>query len=204
MAIRALYDSPMRSSLVDRRKTQTRQEIAQVALELFQSDGYGQVSVERIAEQSGVSLSTFYRYFAAKEDVLAPLLDSGTDALAAAMLQRPADEDLATAARRAYAVIGPSGDAYPRVRSLITLMLTVPALRVRWLAHLRTIEGRLAPAVRQRAGQELTELEAQLTAAAIVAGIRVSLELWAGGNSDEHWAGAFVLALDHLHAGAGL
>jgi AcrR family transcriptional regulator len=46
-------------------------EFEQIALDLFASRGYGNVSVDDIADAAGVSARTFYRYFAAKEDILA-------------------------------------------------------------------------------------------------------------------------------------
>lgn len=183
---------------------QTRQEIAGVALGLFQRDGYAGVSVEKIAAAAGVSLRTFYRYFPAKEDVLAPILEEGTEDFAAAVMRRPADEDLATAARRAYAQIAPGSEGQLRVRSLIRLLVEVPVLRARWLAALRMIEDRLVPAVTQRVDRQLSELEAQLTAAAIVTALRVSLELWAAEDSHEYLADVFGRALDQLDAGARL
>jgi AcrR family transcriptional regulator len=192
----------MPSSLIERRKTQTRQEIAGVALGLFQRDGYARVSVEKIAQASGVSLRTFYRYFSSKEDVLAPILEEGTGDFAAAVARRPADEDLATAARRAYAQIAPSSDGQLLVRALIRLLAEVPALRARWLAALRTLEDQLVPAVNQRVDRQLSELEAQLTAAAIVTALRVSLELWAAGDSAEYLADVFGRALDQIDRGA--
>jgi AcrR family transcriptional regulator len=45
-------------------------EFERIALDLFVTHGYGNVSVEDIAEAAGVSTRTFYRYFAAKEEVL--------------------------------------------------------------------------------------------------------------------------------------
>jgi AcrR family transcriptional regulator len=194
----------MSASLVERRKAQTREEIARVALGLFHRDGYAHVSVERIANESGVSLRTFYRYFEAKEDVLSPILEGGTEELAAAVMQRPREEDLATAVRLAYVEIAPGVDGYARVRLLITLLLTVPALRDRWLAHLRTLEDRLVPALGARATSKLSEVEARLTAAAIVAGLRISLELWARRGSEEPPPVGFARALDYLRAGAQL
>jgi len=80
----------------------------------------------------------------------------------------------------------------------------VSVLRARWLAALRMIEDRLVPAVTQRVDRQLSELETQLTAAAIVTALRVSLELWAAEDSHEYLADVFGRALDQLDAGARL
>ena len=48
-------------------------ELERIALDLFIEHGYRNVSVEQIAEVAGVSARTFYRYFAAKDDLLTVL-----------------------------------------------------------------------------------------------------------------------------------
>ena len=91
-----------RPALTERRKAQTRREIAETALALFARDGYDNVSAEAIAAEAGVSLRTFYRYFSTKDDVLSPIITEATQELVAAIAARPARENLATAAQRAY------------------------------------------------------------------------------------------------------
>lgn len=47
-----------------------RSAVVAAALELFQSQGFDQTSVEQIAKAAGVSRSTFFRQFGGKEDVV--------------------------------------------------------------------------------------------------------------------------------------
>lgn len=47
-----------------------RSAVVAAALELFQTQGYDQTSVEQIAKAAGVSRSTFFRQFGGKEDVV--------------------------------------------------------------------------------------------------------------------------------------
>ncbi|MFT4258203.1 TetR/AcrR family transcriptional regulator [Microbacterium sp.] len=47
-----------------------RSAVVAAALELFQSQGFEQTSVEQIAKAAGVSRSTFFRQFGGKEDVV--------------------------------------------------------------------------------------------------------------------------------------
>lgn len=49
---------------------QTRTDVVAAALDLFQSQGFDQTSVEQIAKAAGVSRSTFFRQFGGKEDVV--------------------------------------------------------------------------------------------------------------------------------------
>src|SRR2546421_10211616 len=97
-----------RPTLTERRKAQTRREIAETALALFARDGYDDVSAEAIAAEAGVSLRTFYRYFSTKDEVLSPIITEATQEFVAAIDARPARAGLATAVQRAYDYIRPN------------------------------------------------------------------------------------------------
>ena len=45
-----------------------RSHVAAVAVGLFASEGFDEVTVEQIAAAAGISPRSFHRYFAAKED----------------------------------------------------------------------------------------------------------------------------------------
>lgn len=187
-----------RPTLHERRKFQTRREIAEAALTLFARDGYDQVGVDAIAEEAGVALRTFYRYFSAKDEVLSPIITAGTTELLAAIVARPAAEPLAEALEHAYAQLSPP--IHPDgARALMKLLTDVPALRARWLNDLRTIEERLAPLLLQRAPL-LNEDEIRLTAAAIVTALRVAHE----HSTDIKSTISLGSALQYLKRGANL
>jgi len=54
----------------ERRRVRTMREIQGRALALFTEQGYGQTTIEQIAEASDISARTFFRYFPTKEDVV--------------------------------------------------------------------------------------------------------------------------------------
>ena len=63
----------MENSIVTPRKEQaakTRQEIFDTAIELFDSKGYENVSINEICEMAGVSTGAFYHHFKAKDQIL--------------------------------------------------------------------------------------------------------------------------------------
>ncbi|MEZ0364326.1 TetR/AcrR family transcriptional regulator [Mycobacterium sp. pUA109] len=57
----------------DRRRTDTRERIRSVAMELFTERGYATTSLRDIAEQLGVTKAALYYHFRTKEDIVASL-----------------------------------------------------------------------------------------------------------------------------------
>lgn len=197
-----MIGSMARVSLAERRRTHTRLEIAKVALALFVERGYDRVTAEAIADESGVSLRTFYRYFLGKDEVLSPIMTAGTDEFVALISERPAEEELATAVERAYGEMTAREDR--DARKLIALLNEVPTLRARWMADLRTIEQALIPVIRERVPRPLDDAQAELTAAAIVTALRVTLELSARPGSEAPRSELLGHALRYLRDGANL
>jgi len=86
----------MTQSLADelraKKSDRMRSTLEDVSLRLFVERGFGEVTVEEIASAARVSPRTFYRYFAAKEDVLQLRIEQRSEALREALAQRPASE----------------------------------------------------------------------------------------------------------------
>jgi AcrR family transcriptional regulator len=59
---------------VDERRRNTREQIRNVALEMFAERGYAGTSLREIAERLGVTKAAVYYHFPTKEDILASLL----------------------------------------------------------------------------------------------------------------------------------
>lgn len=191
-----------RPSLTDRRKLETRLEIAMAAKSLFVAKGFDNVGAEEIAAEAGVSLRTFYRYFTSKDEAMSPILAQGMANFAASIVGRPDVESLAVAAEAAFqensANVGPEN-----VHTLIRLLIDTPALRARWLDELRNIEESLVPVVRGR-GKRVSEEDARLTAAAIVVALRVTLERSTRTGSTKPLAREFGASLRFIGGGADL
>src|ERR1041384_2709399 len=85
--------------LRERKKEQTRNRIADVALRLFSERGFAEVTVNEIAEAAEVSKATLFSYFSSKESLV--LQGIGDDDLARIVATR-APGQTPTQALRAY------------------------------------------------------------------------------------------------------
>ena len=64
--------------LRERKRQQTRQELINAAMRLFEKKGYEQTTVAEIAATAGVSTKTFFNYFTSKDEVLFPTYPAGS------------------------------------------------------------------------------------------------------------------------------
>jgi AcrR family transcriptional regulator len=130
-------------------------EIARAAARLFVSRGLRATRAEDIAQAAGIAPRTFYRYFAAKEESVAPLYTAGaerwTDAVRAAPVGLSVPEALNHAVRRTFTPdVGVSAASWQWVRTLIRLAGTNPAVRKVWAEVCQASEGALADVLAAR------------------------------------------------------
>ena len=55
---------------VERKKTEIRQKIIRVAMDLFQSQGFNNTTMEQIAEEADIARKTLYNHFPVKEAIV--------------------------------------------------------------------------------------------------------------------------------------
>ncbi|WP_318213253.1 TetR/AcrR family transcriptional regulator [Streptomyces sp. SCL15-6] len=200
-------------SLTERRKAETRMDIARAAARLFVHQGLRATRAEDIAHAAGVAPRTFYRYFATKEEAVAPLYALGAERWIEAVRDAPAElsppQALEHAARHTLTPgAGVSAASWEGARTLIRLAETSPALRKVWadVCHLteRALGEALAERVAAARGEgddnvaEVAVAGPRLRFAAATAGaaVRVAVEYWAA--SAEEAGRALDLALENL------
>lgn len=76
----------------ERKKQAVRRGLEEAAFRLFDERGFGETTVDQIADEADVSRSTFFRYFGSKEAVLFGTIDENGEILSDLILQRPAGE----------------------------------------------------------------------------------------------------------------
>ena len=83
---------PIPQGLRERKKRQTRIDLARAAVSLFEVRGYDAVTIDDIAAQANVSRRTFFRYFDSKDDVVAVDPEGKIAAMRIALRDGPPDE----------------------------------------------------------------------------------------------------------------
>lgn len=201
------FPGPTAGSLTERRKAATRMEIARAAGELFVRHGLRATRAEDIAQAAGVAPRTFYRYFATKEEAVAPLYAAGARLWAEAVLSAPAAlsvaEALAHGVRHTLTPdAGVSSASWTWVRTLIRLTETDAGLRRVWAEVCQSSERRLAEVLAERTGLVLGDL--RFAAAVGSAAVRTAVEAWAAGEAGEGALEEVVgLAVGNLEAVGG-
>src|SRR3954453_22851663 len=87
------------TGLRERKKQQTREQIARVAMKLFLKRGFDAVTVAEIADAAGVSEKTVFNYFPTKEDIFFDEVPARQAALVAAVRERPPGTSMLAALR---------------------------------------------------------------------------------------------------------
>ncbi len=75
-AARALAHWPTLATAQIRRKELVREQLIDIAAQLFDSKGYAQTSINDIAREFGLGRSAVYHYFRNKEEILAALVEA--------------------------------------------------------------------------------------------------------------------------------
>ncbi|MGI5130829.1 TetR/AcrR family transcriptional regulator [Pseudonocardia sp. CA-107938] len=189
-------------SVTDERRTDTRQQIRIVAMELFAEQGYDKTSLREIAERLGVTKAAVYYHFRTKEEIVGSLFDdqlAGMDEIVAwGRTQPPGPQRSRDLVERYAAHLAGSG---------------VNPHMVRFLQENQTAVKSLTSAAQMRARfVELTELLAEPDAS-VTALLKTRLALVAvhfgtfakddlPGTQEERRAAARQVALELIGAAA--
>ncbi len=172
-------------SLTQRRKAATELEIARAAAALFARQGIESTTVESIADQAGISLRTFYRYFPTKEESLAPLMQVGAETWQKTLreeetgtLGQRIDAALATTLDPAAFEVGDNGLA---LHELLALREKNQGIEDVW-QRVNTRSEHVLARLLQELEAGLSQRTAKLWAAAATCAIRLALEDWAEGE----------------------
>ena len=171
--------------LRERKKQQTRERLIAAAFRLLRERGYEGATVELIADEAEVSVTTFFRYFESKDDVFLSSFSAIIDRVVAAVRDRP----------RGVSVIG-------SLRGIVDEMFTdepddalrdhavhkeldaVPELRERMHEHEDRIRAAITAAFAEQLGVADTDLQPRLLAGAVLGAFEAARAAWIDGPRD--------------------
>jgi AcrR family transcriptional regulator len=166
-----------RTNTRDIARAAIRAELAQVAFNLFERDGFEKVTINDLATAAGVSRSTFLRYFGSKEEAVLSAFDERGGQVADALRTRPADEDDWTALRGALDIVLESYREDPaNALAMTRLVQDTPALCARNLEKQNNWRPQLAQALAER--NDSATVAQEVRAAAALDCLNIALDHW--------------------------
>jgi AcrR family transcriptional regulator len=154
--------------LRERKKIKTRQAIRREAFRLIEAQGYGNTTVEQIADAAEVSTSTFFRYFPSKESVL--LSDDLVEPIIDAFITAPRDLKPIAAYRHAVAQTFAEMSEAERQDAMAgqRLLYAIPEARgLLYGEYMRCIDL-ITDALKERLSEPAGDFERRMMAGAIV------------------------------------
>jgi AcrR family transcriptional regulator len=177
----------MTGSLRDLKRRRATEDLVRAAVELFAKHGYEQTTVADIAAAATQSRSTFFRYFATKEDVLFHDVPEHLDWLTSEIGRRLDDgtDAFAAVTGALQALIQDNYLDPDTMRARMALWLHEPALRGRWAEYAADWEIRVAGVIAARRGTTpATDPYAQAVAVAALGGFRIAVNCSDGTSAD--------------------
>jgi AcrR family transcriptional regulator len=166
--------------LRERNAERTREQIIDVALELFFTRGYEQTTMEQIAERAEVGSTTLYRYFPTKDLLLLHQLtafDWGH-----ALRERPTDEPIAVSLALVLRDTLDSSSRRPETGRLRQLIDEVPVARARlWDVAIQS-RSSLEAALAERTGGRPDDLVVTMTARMMYQVYDIVFAQWSAGD----------------------
>jgi AcrR family transcriptional regulator len=189
--------------LRERKKQQTRDTIARVALELFAERGYDETTLAEIAEAADVSPRTIFSYFDSKEEILFCDEPAYLDLLRDALEHRPPGSTTVDALREILSSM-PEPDELAMLRKQV--VTTSPGLKLKMRARVAQLEPVLAESLAKDLGSEPDDVRALMIAASMTAAftaVHDRLESQAAGEriSQEQAIASVDEVLEFLGAG---
>ena len=193
----------MTAGLRERKKLRTRAAIQKEAIRLFLQKGYGETTIEDIAEAVEISPSTFFNYFPSKEAVV--FQDDLDPLIIAAFNAQPANVNPIAAMRHALKTVLaklPASDE-ATVRERIALVTSTPELRSAMLNEFAELLDEISVPIAERVGRKPDDFAVRNIAGAIL-GVLISAYFAMAANPEADFLQEMDKAMAHLEAGLPL
>lgn len=190
------------ASLRERKRDRTRTEFVLAALDLVESTGFAETTVDEIADRAMLSPATFFRYFGNKGEVFFAGLPEWLEVLRSTLATELADHPPWEAVTRSirFTTTGFVEQDPALAARLVRLWMTEPALRARYMEYADTWERTIAETVADSSGTDpATDAYAAAVAVAAIGAFRIAAEHFS--SRPENFLGYFETALDLMGNG---
>jgi mycofactocin system transcriptional regulator len=169
---------------VGRRRSTTGDHITSVALELFASRGFDEVSVDDVARAAGIARRTLFRYYPSKNAIPWGDFDAHLDHMRELLQAVPADAPTTVALRSALLAFNRFDEAETaHHRQRMRVILETDALQAHSMTMYAGWRAVVADFVARRLGLEVTDLVPQTTAWSMLGVALSAYEHWLADES---------------------
>ncbi|MGY3062041.1 AcrR family transcriptional regulator [Streptomyces sp. TE3672] len=189
--------------LRERKKRATRNALADAALRMAADRGIENVTVEAVTDTVGVSMRTFFNYFACLEDAITRPAQDNAERTRRAVLNAPDGLTALNALREAIGQeLAHIEEDHERWELQMAVLRTSPSLLPSFLAARGAGERALITAVAERLGQDPeSDLHPRLLAHVALAAVRAAVELWVASGRTRTFQSIYHEAFASLAAG---
>lgn len=184
-------------SLRERKKAETRRELATAAYEVIRDHGLDALSADAVAQRAGVSRRTFFNYFPTVEASVQPVVEEFLDDMFGRLPEEvPAGRLMATIAETARAV----DDAELIERFTVIGLMSHRSLghKALFYASVQDWQERLAAQISALTGSDADELWVQGVSGALHGAAEAALAVWIKRTDGEITPETIMLSRDLL------
>lgn len=161
-------------------RASVRARIGQAVFTVFAERGFEETTATEAAEAAGISRASFFRYFSSKEEAVFAAQEAMGEEIAAALADRPADEENWTALRRAFDAAVRRYEQDPsETLKRVRLARGTPALRAHELERQQQWRQMISDVLAPRLGLETGDVRAEAVAGAAMAAFSAAVFSWA-------------------------
>ncbi|MFD0342415.1 TetR family transcriptional regulator [Streptomyces sp. NPDC127117] len=189
--------------LRERKKRATHNALADTALRMAADRGIENVTVEAVTDAVGVSMRTFFNYFACLEDAITRPVQDNAERTRRAVLNAPEELTALNALREAIGQeLAHIEEDHERWELQMAVLRKSPSLLSGFLAARGADERALVAAVAERLGQDPdSDLRPMLLAHVTLAATRAAVELWVASGRTRTFQSIYREAFASLATG---
>ena len=176
----------MPRSLQSRKQELVRDAIYDAAIKLFTVKGFDETTVEEIANAASISRRSFFRYFASKDDLLAPNVANIGKALVKAINDCPPSMSPREVIRETVAQGSKYAAAQPRTRQTIEISVRSVSARRAHLSRMNEVGDCVAEAFAARIkGASKDDFESRMFAGIALLLMNLTLFSWSNNEHED-------------------